>query len=74
VDAGIMAGAANRSAIPTALRRILYDEEFRLQIERERSVYLRRHGITASGQAASRAADAVTRLAAPASDLAGGGR
>jgi len=74
VDAGIMAGAANPSEIPAALRRILYDEGFRLQIERERSVYLRRYGITASGQAASRAADAVIQLAAPASDLAGGGR
>jgi Capsule polysaccharide biosynthesis protein len=62
VDAGIMAGAANASEIGTALRRILYDEQFRLQLERARSVYLRRFGMSATGEAAGRAADAITRL------------
>lgn len=62
VDAGIMAGAASRSEIASSLRRILYDEEFRRQLERGRSVYLRRYGITATGEAAGRAADAVAQL------------
>ncbi len=62
VDAGIMAGAATPSEIAPSLRRILYDEQFRLQIERERSVYLRRFGITASGEAAARSADAVMQF------------
>jgi hypothetical protein len=62
VDAGIMAGAGSASEIATALRRILYDEEFRLQLERERRVYLRRFGIDAAGDAAVRSADAVYDL------------
>ena len=71
VDAGIMAGAANAADIGTSLRRILYDEEFRLQLERARSVYLRRFGMSATGEAADRAADAIvalTRSARPSTD------
>jgi hypothetical protein len=66
VDAGIMAGAANAAGIGTALRRILYDEQFRLQMERARSVYLRRFGMSATGEAAGRAADAIVELTQPA--------
>jgi hypothetical protein len=62
VDAGIMAGAASAAEIGTALRRILYDEQFRLQLERARSVYLRRFGMSATGAAAGRAAEAITQL------------
>jgi hypothetical protein len=62
VDAGVMAGARSASEIATTLQRILYDEEFRQQLERERSVYLRRFGMDAKGDAAIRAADAVGDL------------
>jgi hypothetical protein len=62
VDAGVMAGAATAAEIGPALRRILYDEEFRLQLERERSIYLRRFGIRSDGRAAARAAAVVTAL------------
>ena len=65
VDAGLMAGASAPSEIGTALRRILYDEEFRLQLERVRSVYLQRFGMSATGTAADRAADAITGLTSP---------
>jgi hypothetical protein len=59
VDAGIMAGARNAQEINVSLRRILYDEGFRQQLERERSVYLRRCGIAATGDAARRTAEAI---------------
>jgi hypothetical protein len=39
VDAGIMAGAATGADIAPALGRILYDEGFRLQMERSRDEY-----------------------------------
>ncbi len=74
VDAGIMAGAAHPAEIASSLDRILYDEEFRLQLERERSVYLRRFGISATAQAAARAADAVARLITSARGADDGGR
>lgn len=62
VEAGIMAGASTTAEIAPSLGRILYDEQFRLQLERERSVYLRRFGIRSDGRAAARAADVVTAL------------
>jgi len=67
VDAGIMAGAADAAEIGASLRQILYDEQFRLQLERARSVYLRRVGMSATGDAAVRAADAIVALTRPAS-------
>ena len=72
VDAGIMAGASNAAEIGTALRRILYDEQFRLQLERARSVYLRRFGMSATGEAAGRAADAIVELTRSAHSATGG--
>jgi hypothetical protein len=63
VEAGIMAGAAARSDIEPALRRILYDEEFRLQIERSRGEYFKRFAIGSDGRAAARSADAILALA-----------
>jgi hypothetical protein len=63
VAAGVMAGAATAAEIEPALRRILYDEEFRLQIERARAEYLQRFAIRSEGQAAARSADAVLALA-----------
>jgi hypothetical protein len=72
VDAGIMAGATTASEIDTSLRRILYDEQFREQLERARSVYLERFGIRASGEAAARAANAIGDLMTPGSAIAEG--
>ena len=63
VAAGIMAGAATRVDIGPALRRILYDEDFRLQIERSRVEYFKRFAIGSDGRAAARSADAVLELA-----------
>jgi hypothetical protein len=63
VAAGTMAGAATRSDVDPALRRILYDEEFRLQIERGRAEYFKQFAIRSDGGAAARAADAVLSLA-----------
>jgi hypothetical protein len=63
VAAGAMAGAATRSEIEPALRRILYDEQFRLQIEHSRAEYLQRFAIRSDGGAAARSADAVLALA-----------
>jgi hypothetical protein len=62
VDAGIMAGASTTAQIAPALGRILYDEEFRLQIARARDEYLPRVGIASDGRAAARSADAVLAL------------
>jgi hypothetical protein len=59
VDAGVMAGAPSPGEIGPALHRILYDEGFRLQLERDRIAYLSRFGIASDGRAAARAADAV---------------
>jgi len=63
VAAGIMAGAATRSEIEPELKRILYDESFRLQIERSRGEYFKRFAIGSDGRAAARSADAVLELA-----------
>jgi hypothetical protein len=65
VDAGIMAGAPRPSEIGPMLERILYDEQFRLQIDRTRSEYLARFGIGSDGRAAARSADAVLALINP---------
>jgi hypothetical protein len=62
VEAGVMAGAATVAEIAPALRRILYDREFRQQMERARSEYLPRVGIASDGRAAARSADAVLAL------------
>ncbi len=62
VAAGIMAGAATTSDIERELHRILYDEEFRLQLERARGEYLKRFAIGSDGRAAVRSADAVLAL------------
>lgn len=62
VEAGIMAGAPTAADIGPALARILYDEGFRLRIERARGEYLRRFGIASDGRAAARAGDALLAL------------
>jgi hypothetical protein len=59
VDAGVFAGAPDGPAIQANLTRILYDEQFRQQLEKERSAFLARFAVGADGRAADRAADAV---------------
>lgn len=62
VEAGLMLGVAAGEPPGPALHRILYDEKFRLQLERDRGAYLARFGIGSDGQAAVRAAAAVLDL------------
>ncbi len=65
VEAGLMVGVPQGEPPGPALHRILYDEEFRLQLERDRGVYLARFGIGSDGRAAGRSADAILGLTAP---------
>ena len=62
VEAGIMAGACGPAEVGPALERILYDDEFRQQLDRDRRAFLASFGIGADGRAAERAADAVLTL------------
>lgn len=62
VDAGLMLGVPAGDPLGPALDRILYDEELRLQLERDRGTYLARFGIGSDGRAAARSADAVLDL------------
>ena len=64
VEAGVMAGAATE-AIGAGLSRILYDQEFRQQLDARRSVFLARYGISSEGTAADRSADAIISLLGP---------
>jgi hypothetical protein len=63
VEAGAMAGA-EAAEFAAALRRILYDQDFRLQLERSRAAFLSRFNIGSDGRAAGRSAEAVLQLAA----------
>jgi hypothetical protein len=63
VDAGLMAGTTHGESPGPILRRILYDEELRQQLDRYRRAYLARFGIGSDGRAAARAAAAVLGLA-----------
>jgi hypothetical protein len=63
VQAGAMAGASEPGDIARLLGLILYDEEFRQQLDRGRREFLGRFAIGADGQAASRTAATVLRLA-----------
>ncbi len=62
VEAGIMAGAADRSAIEMELRKILYDQGFLNQLAEAREAFLDRFGMRPDGRAAERAAEMVLRL------------
>jgi hypothetical protein len=64
VEAGALAGAATPGDIPEALGRILYDDEFRQQLDRGRHRFLERFAMAADGRAAERSAEAVLALAA----------
>lgn len=63
VDAGAMAGASTPAEIGGQLVRILYDDEFRQQIDRARREFLTRFAIGADGGAAARAAEAIVEMA-----------
>jgi capsular polysaccharide biosynthesis protein len=63
IEAGLMAGVQLGAPPGPALQRILYDEEIRLQLERDRSACLTRFGIASDGCASVRSAEAVLRLA-----------
>jgi hypothetical protein len=62
VEAGIMAGTADREAIGTELRKILYDQGFLDQLATARGAFLDRFGMRPDGRAAERAAEKVLRL------------
>jgi hypothetical protein len=72
VEAGLMVGVPQAEPPGPALHRILYDEGFRLQLERDRSVYLARFGIGSDGRAAARSADAILDLTAARDGLPAG--
>ena len=61
VEAGALAGAAIADIRPQ-LERILYDQEFRQQLERARRVFLEQSGMRSDGRAAVRAAEAVLEI------------
>lgn len=60
VEAGMMAGAT--ADVGAALRRILYDEEFRQRLARDRSACLVRFGMGPDGRAADRSAEAILAM------------
>ena len=62
VEAGVMAGAGLAELRP-ALQRILYDQDFRLQLAHSREAFLSRFRIGSDGRAAGRSADAILELA-----------
>lgn len=63
VDAGALAGARSPAEIGPQLERILYDEGFRLQLERAREAFLDRYAMRSTGVAAVRSAEAILELA-----------
>jgi hypothetical protein len=63
VEAGVMAGAAEVSAIGPALEGLLYDREMRGRLAAARRAFAGRYGIRADGGAAARAADLIVGLA-----------
>jgi hypothetical protein len=64
VDAGALAGVERPEGIATALHRLLYDQGARLTLAERRRAFVERYGMVSGGGAASRAADAILRLAA----------
>ena len=62
VEAGALAGAFRPDDIPAQLERILYDQEFRQQLERARRVFLEQSGMRSDGRAAARSAEAVLEI------------
>jgi hypothetical protein len=63
VEAGAMVGTAAADEIGPALRRVLYDQGFRQQLEAAAAAVTARYRIAADGRAAERSAEAVLALA-----------
>jgi len=63
VDAGAMAGSGSDDEIAPALRRLLYDEGFRQQLESVAGAVTMRYGIVADGRSAERSASAILEAA-----------
>ena len=63
VDAGAMAGAAAPEEIGPVLRRLLYDQGFRQQLETAAAAVTARYRIRPDGRAAERSADTILDLA-----------
>ena len=63
VEAGAMAGAAAPEEIGPALRRLLYDQGFRQQLEAAAAAVTARYRIRPDGRAAERSAAAILDLA-----------
>lgn len=59
VDAGAIEGVGDPAEIEPTLRRVLYDEDYRARLARNRQVFLTQYGIRSDGCAASRAADRI---------------
>ena len=68
---GALAGVERPEGIATALHRLLYDQGARLTLAERRRAFVERYGMVSVGGAASRAADAVLRLAASSTARAG---
>jgi hypothetical protein len=62
VEAGAMAGVREAREIGPALRRVLYDEDYRVQLARHRHAFLTQYGIGSDGRAAARAAEHIVQL------------
>ena len=62
VDAGALAGAKTNEEIGDQLRRVLYDEGFRSQLEAARREVLGAHAMSSDGRAAVRTAEAILEL------------
>jgi hypothetical protein len=62
VEAGALAGARSAGEITAQLERILYDQEFRQQLERARRVFLDQSGMRSDGRAAARSSEAVLEI------------
>lgn len=67
VEAGAMAGTRSREEIGPTLRRVLYDEGFRQQLNTAARAVTIRYGIVADGRSAERSASAILELAGLAS-------
>lgn len=62
VVAGAMVGVGDPAEIGPTLRRVLYDEEYRARLARNRQAFLTQYGIGSDGCAASRAADHIVKF------------
>ena len=63
VQAGALAGIERPSEMGATLRRLLYDEVLRHNLDERQGAFIQRYGIVSEGGAAERAADAILHLA-----------